>query len=60
MAAVVALRCALLFRSLVKVGPVLEILSIYTDVNTSMTVLKGLLAAQLGPNRHFRFFVPSK
>ena len=59
-AAVGDLRCALLCRSLVKACPGLKRLWISTDINTSRTVLKGLLAARLGRNRRFRFHVPGK
>ena len=54
------LRCSLLCRSLVKACPALERLWIFTDIGTSRTVMKGLLAAQLGPSRTIRFYVRSK
>ena len=60
MAAVGDLRCALLCRSLVKACPSLKFLAINTDIDTSRTVLKGLLAAQLGPNRKIWLNVPGK
>ena len=60
MASVADLRCALLCRSLMKACRSLKNLSINTDSGTSITVLKGLLAAQLDPNRTMELFLPGK
>ena len=38
----------------------LKYLLISTDIGTSRTVLRGILAAQLGPNRTIQRFGPSK
>ena len=60
MAAVADLSCALLCRSLVKACRELKVLSINTDSGTSITVLKGVVAAQLGPNRTMKLILPGK
>ena len=60
MAAVGDLRCALLCRSLVKACRELKYLLISTDIGTSRTVLRGILSAQLGPNRTIQLVLPGK
>ena len=59
-AAVANLRCALLCRSLVNACRELKVLYINTDIGTSRTVLRGILAAQLGPNRTIQLVLPGK
>ena len=54
------LRFALLCRSLLRACPELNYLFINTDNGASITVMKGLLAAQLGQNRIIRVHVPGK